>query len=115
MGLVDFDRYYSIFFSKADKLQREPTIPDLLNKVSFKASDKWELIGLQLNIEGHQLTTISTETKNAILRHERVFRMWQTRGSPPFTWATIVNALRAPIVGEERLANDLEEWVKSLE
>ena len=40
-----------------------------------------------------------------------IFDVWQRNGSPPYTWATIIDALRAPIVGEVRLARELEEWV----
>ena len=31
---------------------------DLLNRVASQAMDKWEVLGLQLNIQPHQLNTI---------------------------------------------------------
>ena len=40
-----------------------------------------------------------------------VFDLWERRGSPPFTWATNIDALRADIVGEVQLAYELEQWV----
>ena len=50
---------------------------DLLNKVASKVLDKWERIGLSLDIE---------------LDHARA-----TRAGPPFAWATIVDTLKDPI------------------
>ena len=42
-----------------------------------------------------------------------MFDLWERRGSPPFTWATNIDALRADIVGEVQLAYELEQWVMS--
>ena len=39
--------------------------------------------------------------------------MWQRRGDPPFTWATIIEVLKTPTVGENQLAKELEEWLKT--
>ena len=87
---------------------------DLLNEVSAKASDKWDLIGTQLNIEDHHLEAFSrTGTANIYRCHQQVFRMWRNNGSPPYTWATIIDVLRSKIIGEVRLADELELWVKS--
>ena len=31
---------------------------------------------------------------------------------PPFTWATIVETLRSPIVNKNNLAKEIEDWLK---
>ena len=85
---------------------------DLLNQVASKALDKWERIGLQLGIEPHQLNSLKTVHLGDPMKcYMDVFSLWENKAEPPFTWTTIINALRAPMVAEVRLAQDLELWL----
>ena len=43
----------------------------------------------------------------------QVFATWEKSGSSPYTWANIINILRAEVVGEIQLASQVEEWVMS--
>ena len=36
-----------------------------------------------------------------------MFDLWERKGSPPYTWATNIDALRADIVGEDYCALEL--------
>ena len=81
--------------------------------MAAKATDKWERIGFQLDIEYHQLKTIARD-EDHIIRYAKVFSEWQRRGDPPFTWATVIEVLKAPIVGEDQLAKEVEEWLKDI-
>lgn len=92
-----------------DPLQSAPKIKDLLNKVAAKAIDKWISLGLQLDMELPELNTIEDKHKEAIPRYAELFRLWKNKGDPPFTWGTIIDALNAPIVGEAKLATELQE------
>ena len=93
-------------------LEKSPKQSDLLNKVAAKASDKWKKMGQQLEIEYHKLKTISRENpEDSLDCYAEMFELWRKCGSPPYTWATIIDALRADIVGEISLADDLEQWV----
>ena len=83
---------------------------DLLEQVAAKAMDKWDTMGLVLNIDHHQLNTITH--KNPVRCYSEVFSLWEKKADPPFTWATIVDALRSPAVGEMKLASDIESWLK---
>ena len=83
---------------------------ELLNRVACRAMNKWELFGLQLNIPPQQLNTI--QKSSPILCYAEVFNLWERKSDPPFTWATIVEAFRSPIVDEESLAKDIEDWFK---
>ena len=83
---------------------------DLLNRVADRAMDKWEVLGLQLNIPKHQLNTI--QKNSPILCYADVFDIWERKSDPPFTWATIVGALRFPSVNENNVAKEIEDWLK---
>ena len=77
--------------------------------MAAKAPDKWKRIGLQLNIEYQKLNTMANQ--DHINSYADVFSMWQKKGDPPFTWATIIEVLRADSVEEKQLANELKEWL----
>ena len=83
---------------------------DLLNRVASRIMDKWEVLGLQLNIPTQQLSKI--QESSPILCFAEVFDIWERKSDPPFTWATIVEALRSPLVNENTLAKEIEDWLK---
>ena len=70
-------------------------------------------MGLQLNVPTDQLNSMTTT--DPISCYADVFNWWQRNGSPPYTWATIIDALRASIVGEVQLAHELEEWITTVQ
>ena len=93
-------------------LNTAPEMSDLLNKVADKTRSIWETVGLQLNISSDRIKSISESyPRNAIRCYTEVFDVWHKSGSPPYTWATIIDALRAPSVGEHQLATELQEWL----
>ena len=94
-------------------LNKPPKHRDLLNKVAARARDKWRNMGLQLNIPMDQLNSMTAT--DPISCYADIFNWWQRNGSPPYTWATIIDALRAPIVGEVQLAHELEEWLTTVQ
>ena len=93
-------------------LERAPRLAELLDKVAAEARDKWTMVGLQLDIKPNQLTAISRSHQDAMDCYREVFSLWENKCDPPFTWATIIDALRAPSVGEDRLASELERWLR---
>ena len=94
-----------------DLLQSAPEIKDLLNKVAVRANDKWKSVGLQLDMELPELNTVEKQNKEASLCYAELFRLWKNNGDPPYTWDTIIDALKAPLVGEAQLATELQEWL----
>ena len=92
-----------------DPLQSAPEIKDLHNKVASKALHKWKRLGTQLNIDYSKLTSIEEKHRDAFDCYAEIFQLWKNKGDPPFTWATIIDALKASSVEETELATELQE------
>ena len=101
-------------FYLPDPLDKPPNIRKLLRTVASVARDKWMLVGIELGIEEDELELISMEG-NPIMRFSKVFIQWKKKADTdfPFTWRTIANALRSPIVEESTLAMEIEESLRT--
>ena len=87
---------------------------DLMRMVASRVMDKWTIVGIELNLEQHQLKAISQSNhQDAMQCYLEVFSLWQKKADPPFTWATIIDTLRSPIVKENALAQEIEDWITS--
>ena len=95
-------------------LDKPPDMLDLLNKVACKARVKWEMMGVALGLELNQLSSFSKHA-DPIKCYMEVFSTWKKKTDPPFTWATVINSLKLPIVGETELAMEIEEWLRGLD
>ena len=89
----------------------EPVTRELMNRVAARCMDQWKLVGIQLEIEDAQLNSIKSSCRTDPQCFAEVFNHWKRKGSPPYTWAKIIDVLKAPSVGEEKVARDLEEWL----
>ena len=100
--------------TRLSPFQKQPEQPDLLNQVAIKVTDNWKSLGLQLKIKNHKLKTISKENPGDSLQCcVEMLETWENHGSPPYTWGTVIDALRADLVGKKRLADDLKHWVSN--
>ena len=100
--------------TRLSPLEKQPKQSDLLNQVATKVTDNWKNLGLQLEIEDHKVETIFKENPgDSLLCCAKLLAEWKKHGSPPYTWGTVINALRAKFVGEICLADELEHWVSN--
>ena len=96
----------------ADPLNKAPELLEFLSQVASKARDKWETVGLVLNIMPDQLNVISKKYQNPMLCYSEVFTTWKNKEKQAkFTWMTIVEALKSPVVEENKLAGDIVQWL----
>ncbi|KAL5483958.1 hypothetical protein EMCRGX_G020379 [Ephydatia muelleri] len=92
-------------------ITRTLKLSDLMNDVGAVIPAKWRLVGVQLDLPTETLDSI--QARNAgrpnwcIHSFEQVFTEWKGQGTRPYTWETIINALRTPTVGELVLADDV--------
>ena len=82
-----------------------------MNKVAAEIPGKWRDVGLQLGVDHGVLQRIATISQgDTNLCYSNVFTQWknQTSTTHPYTWSILVQALKAPAVGEERLADKIK-------
>ena len=82
-----------------------------MNNITAAIPAKWKVVGVQLKLPIWTLDNIQTRSTGradgCILSFEQVFIEWERQKTSPHTWETIINALRAPAVGEHELADRL--------
>ena len=73
-------------------------------------SHKWFDIGLQLDVPKYQLSIIEADTTGVKKQLQAMLDYWMNNATDPLpSWEVLVDALKAPTVGESRLAKELEE------
>lgn len=75
--------------------------------------NRWRVVGRGLGLNPMQLDAISHHVDgDTDSCYSEVFDTWQYQQQSlgkPFNWASLVAALKSPVVGEENLARRLEE------
>ncbi|KAL5480047.1 hypothetical protein EMCRGX_G023665 [Ephydatia muelleri] len=95
-------------------LDSEPSLPLLMDKVAAVIPHKYEMVGLQLGLSLAQLQVIRPQHQSLEDYHRafrEIFNEWRRRGSPPYTWRTLIGVLRSASVGEVLLSDQLTSWI----
>lgn len=86
-------------------------LSDLMNDVGAIIPAKWRLVGVQLDLPTETLDRIQTQNARmpnlCLHSFEQIFTEWKGQGTRPYTWETIIDALRTPAVGELVLADEV--------
>ena len=84
------------------------SIDDLkvLQEKLFDVSNKWYNIGLQLLLNADTLDNIDGSTQHCL---REMLKKWLRKVNPYPTWKAVVDALKSVVVGEEKLAQQLED------
>ena len=69
---------------------------------------KWYNIGVQLEVPTFQLKNIEKKTSDAVDQLRDTLDYWINKVPSP-SWRHVVDALEAPSIGENRLAEELEK------
>ena len=83
-----------------------PTVKTAINAL-HSASYRWYQIGIQLEVPTHVLKNIKQQPHDQTDCLTELLEYW-VRNAPP-SWRALIDALRAPSVGEKTLAGELEE------
>ena len=92
----------------------EPSLPHLIDKVAAVIPHKYEMVGLQLGLSLAELQVIGPRHPTLEEHHRafgEMFGVWRRRGSPPYTWRTLIDVLRSASVGEVLLSDQLTFWI----
>ena len=90
-------------------LEDKPELRDLMNEVAAKIPSKWKQFGIELQLSPDELDGFSLASpRDALQCFSSVFTLWHKKMSrEPYSWLTVVGSLRAPAVGEHKLALEL--------
>ena len=90
-------------------LEDKPRLRDLMNEVAAKIPSKWRQFGIELQLSPDELDGFLLASPGDALRcFSSVFTLWQKKMSrEPYSWLTVVESLKAPAVGERKLAEEL--------
>ena len=81
---------------------------DLANRVAAIIPSKWVQVAIQLGVSMGSISSIRKDYDDCFEKFMAVFDIWQRSSSPPFTWDTLVTALKSKSVGENTLAKELQ-------
>ena len=81
---------------------------DLANHVAAVVPIKWKQVAYQLELTRGEIDTIKTDESNANERFMAVMEQWERSARLPYTWKTLITALKAPAVNETSLARELQ-------
>ena len=80
-----------------------------MNEVASKIPTLWRQVGCELGLSVEQLNSIDQQQRGIQLNcFAAVFEWWKNRRTQPYTWTTIIEALRAPQVDQLWLADTLQ-------
>ena len=81
-----------------------------MNHVAAKTPTKWTVLGIQLGLEAAQLQALDHQHRGKSDNiFADIFDYWgKSSGLKPFTWSTMIEALKSESVGEMALAHHLE-------
>ena len=108
--------------SEHDILNTPPQIRDLLRQERFiyrirrhdNRHDFWVRLAIQLQLDHDFLRRFEYSYSYRLDPNQYCFELlirWEIIGPLPYTWATLIDALRSPLVEENQLADELQEWL----
>ena len=74
--------------------------------------NKWRTFGILLDISWSELETYPAHS--CMDCFARVFDTWERKGSPEFSWETVINVLENPLLEERSLAQKVREMMTTV-
>ena len=98
-------RYYTI-------PQSPLSLPIFLTHIGSQMPNKWRTFGILLDIPWSELETYPAHS--CMDCFARVFDTWEGKGSPEFSWETVINVLENPLLEERCLAQKVREMMTTV-
>lgn len=95
----------------ASPIDTSPKMNDLMNEVAAKVSaNKWRIFAIQLSLGCKCIDDIEYKHRGNVANcFIDVFHQWHIQQTSPYTWKTVVDALRSSSVDETVLAEKISE------
>jgi hypothetical protein len=93
--------------SGGSSAESAPTLSVLANRVASVIPHQWKNMAVQLELSEGDIKSIQGDENKISDCFNAVMERWKQSLTKPFTWETLINALRSPSVNEIRLANEL--------
>ena len=92
-------------------IDTSPKLNDLMSEVAANLSaNKWEVFAIQLGLSFKCIQVIEYKHRGNVYHSLiEVFHEWHIQETSPYTWKTVVNALRSPCVNETVLAEKISK------
>ena len=88
---------------------KEPELKDLMT-VLAEIQSQWSSLGTALNVPEEMLTVTLQSVPNE-MKLKATLQAWIDTRSSPVEWETIINAVRGPIINNERVANAILHYL----
>jgi len=83
-----------------------------MDKIAAKIPNQWMDIGIGLGLSLPELKSLPSQNPKYCFSH--IFTVWKERMiSVPYSWKKIIQVLRKPSVGQNRLAEDLRAELRT--
>ena len=90
--------------------QQELSVRVFLENVATAIPDKWQMVGIELDLSVSTIRAIEAERHGNVHRcFAEIFDHWQKHPTPqrPFCWDTVVEVLKSPVIDEPELARKI--------
>ena len=81
-----------------------------MNSIAANIPSQWREVAIGLGLDSADISRIEGDipTHKSTPCYIAVFNTWKNKGTEEFTWGTVLEALRTPLVNAQSLANTLE-------
>ena len=118
--MILFSNNYVRYYAASSQISRaglnaalgKHDLSAILNQLASLAS-KWQLIGTCLDVEESEIDEIEKHNLSPKEALRKLLSRWLDTTNHTVTWADIVDALRLPILKEERVAQQIEHDVRN--
>lgn len=92
------------------ELHSAPELADLMNEIATEIPERWQEVAIGLGLMDSDIKRIETDipTQKSYPCYREVFGMWKNKITKPYTWETVLRALRSKLVNAHSLAIALE-------
>ena len=87
-----------------------PELTDLVEHAGSFVATSWFNLGLRLGVSSHTLDRIEQDTRDSGSACRKMFQAW-LKDSSKGTWNDVITALKSNSVGENGVAEKLEEMI----